>query len=527
MARLAVAIVPAAFLGVFVVWPIGAVFVRSLEGVGLSRIMEVAGRSSVQSVVAFTLIQALASAALTLAIGLPVAAVLARFRFRGRSLVRATMVVPFVLPTVVVASAISALFDRFGLDANRSLAAILAAHILFNVAVVVRVVGGYWALADRRIEDAARVLGAGWWQRFRRIGLPRLMPVILTASVVVFLFSFTSFGVIRILGGPGRATIETEIYRYAVNRAEFDVAAALAALQLLVVVALAAVSAHLQRRVTGFRGGRSQPLARPPAGWRQHLLLIGGLAIAAVVVVLPLGVLVERSLAVGDGYGIDHYRRLFVDGDLLPVSAIRALANSIWFAMAAMVIASLVGLAAATTVARGGMVGRAFEVLTLVPLGVSAVTLGFGYLVAFTVLDFRRSIWLVPLSHAVIGLPFVLAAVVPALRSIDPRLREAAATLGAPPVVVHRRIDWPLIRTAATTGAGFALAVSLGEFGATSFLARGRNAFTAPLAVFRLMSQPGATLRGQAMALSVIIGALVALVAAIIERRRGEGVTLL
>jgi len=155
------------------------------------------------------------------------------------------------------------------------------------------------------------------------------------------------------------------------------------------------------------------------------------------------------------------------------------------------------------------------------------VTLGFGYLVAFTVFDLRRSVWLVPVSHAVIGLPFVLAAVVPALRSIDPRLREAAATLGAGGLAVRRLVDWPLVRGAATTGAGFSAAVSLGEFGATSFLSRGGDSFTAPLAVARLVSQPGAALRGQALALSVVIGVVVACVAALIEWRRSDRVTLL
>lgn len=171
--------------------------------------------------------------------------------------------------------------------------------------------------------------------------------------------------------------------------------------------------------------------------------------------------------------------------------------------------------------------GRVLEAVALLPLGVSAVTLGFGYLLGFTLFDLRRSIWLIPTSHAVIGLPFVLAAVVPALRSINPRVREAAATLGATPAMVRRTVDWPLVRRALATGAGFAAAVSVGEFGATSFLARGDESFTAPLAIFRLLSNPGQQLRGQALALSVVLGLVVAMLAAVIELRRDEGVSLL
>jgi thiamine transport system permease protein len=516
---------PVVFFLALVVWPLAAVLRRSLTGVGPDRVVEILSRPSVLSVVGFTVGQAAASTALTLAVGLPIAAVLARYRFPGRRVVRVLVVVPFVLPTVVVASAMAALFDIIGLP-DRSLGAILAAHVFFNVAVVVRVVGGFWASADRRIEDAARVLGAGRWATFRLVTLPRLGPVLAAASVVVFLFSFTSFGVVRILGGPARATVETEIFRYAVNRAEFDVAAVLAVLQLVVVIGLAATSAWFQRRVTTVDRGRRRPLAVPVRTWRDRCLVAAGLSLVAVLVT-PMVVLVERSLAVGGGYGLDHYHRLLTRGDLLPVSAFDAMAVSLRFAVLAAVVAVLVGGAAAVAVTRGGLAGRVLDVASLVPLGVSAVTLGFGYLVAFTVLDLRRSVWIVPLSHAVLGVPFVMAAVAPALRSVDPRLREAAATLGASPAAVRLLVDWPLVRSAVATGAGFSAAVSLGEFGATSFLARGSESFTAPLAVFRLVSQPGAALRGQALALSVVIGVVVALVAAIIEWNRGDRVALL
>lgn len=525
--RSALGLVPALFLTVFVVWPLAAVFHRSLGDADGGRVLEVVTRSSTRSVLGFTLAQALASTALTMLVGLPIAQILARYRFPGKRALRALVVVPFVLPTVVVASAFSVLFDRLPLVTNRSLAAILVAHVFFNVAVVVRVVGGFWSTSDRRLEESARVLGAGRWQTFRHVSLARLAPVLAASAVLVFLFSFTSFGVIRVLGGPSRATMETEIYRYAVRRIEFDVAAVLAVMQLVVVSILAAVSAWFQRRVTHIQRGRRRPLAVSVGGFWPRLHLGLGLLLVAVVVVAPLAVLIEASFAVDGGYGFNHYRRLFETGDLLPVSAARALANSLGFAAIAAVAATAVGLLAAVAVARGGRLATWLEALTLVPLGVSAVTLGFGYLLAFTVFDFRRSVWVVPLSHAVVGLPFVLAALVPTLRSIDPRLREAGAVLGAGPTRVRLAIDWPLIRGAATTGAGFAAAVSIGEFGATSFLSRGEGSFTAPLAVFRLISQPGAALRGQALALSVIVGLLVAVIAAVIEWRRSDGVTLL
>ncbi len=525
LGAVAVAALPIGFLGLLVAWPLVAVFQRSLTDTGWNDVVEILTRPATLRVLWFTLWQAGLSAGLTLIVGLPVAQVLARYRFRGRSALRALVIVPFVLPTVVVAAAVGAAFDRLGLGLERSLAAVLAAHVFFNVAVVVRVVGGFWAGLDRREVEAAQVLGASPWRAWRTITLRRLAPVLTGSFLLVFLFSFTSFGVIRVLGGLRRATVETEIYRYAIARQQFDVAAVLAGLQILVVVVLAVATARFQRRHATAQRRLASP--RPVRGWAARLHLAAVLAVVVVVIGLPVGILVEQSLRVGGGYGLDHYRALTERVDLLPLSAVRALGNSLVFAGLAAVVASVVGLAAAVAITRGGPVGRLLEAVALLPLGVSAVTLGFGYLVGLTVFDLRRSVALVPLAHAVVGLPFVLASVVPAIRSIDPRVREAAATLGASPMLVRRTVDWPLVRRALATGAGFAAAVSIGEFGATSFLGRGRESFTAPLAIFRLLSNPGPALRGQALALSVVVGLVVAAVAAAIEWRRGPGVSVL
>lgn len=369
------------------------------------------------------------------------------------------------------------------------------------------------------------ILGASPWRAWWAVTARQLVPVLAGSFLLVFLFSFTSFGVIRILGGLRLATIETEIYRYAIARQEFDVAAVLAGLQISVVLGLAVAAGWLQRRYASTRRRAAPGL--PVVGWRRRLHLAGVVALIAVLLGGPVVMLIEQSLRVGTGYGFDHYRGLATRVDLLPLSALSALTNTLIFAAAAAVVAAIVGLAAAVVVTGGGPVGRVLEAVSLLPLGVSAVTLGFGYLVGLTAFDLRRSVVLIPLAHAVVGLPFVLSSLVPALRSIDPRAREAASSLGASPLVVARTVEWPLVRRALGTGAGFAAAVSIGEFGATSFLGRGSDSFTAPLAIFRLLSQPGSVLRGQALALSVVVGVVVAIVAAVMEWRRSPGVSLL
>ena len=525
--HLLLAALPLGFLLLMVVWPLVAVLIRSLADVGIGDAWAVLTRSSVLKVLRFTFGQAALSALVTLLIGLPIAHALATYDFAGRSAIRAITVVPFVLPTVVVASAFDALFNSLGLDLSRTVAAIILAHVFFNVAVVVRMVGGYWQTLEVSVSEAAAALGASPWRTFREITLRRLAPVITGAGLIVFLFSFTSFGVILILGGPTRATLETEIRRYAVFRGELDVAAILAMVQIVVVAVLAYLGARFQRRFAS--SASSTPLSsRRRITTGPQLLHVGAIVfLVMVVVVLPLGALVERSLSVGSGYGFENFTSLAEPVSLLPVSPLESVLRSVVIAMVAATICVGLGLAAARVITSGRRFSRLLEVAALIPLGVSAVTLGFGYVIAFTMLDFRSSIWIVPLAHAVVGLPFVLAAVLPAWRGIDRSVTEAAAALGASPKAVFRQVEWPLVATALATGAGFAAAVSLGEFGATSFISRGASTFTAPQAIFRLLGQPGDQLRGQAMALSVVIGIVVTVLAALLERRRGEGTVLM
>ena len=268
---------PALAVGVFMVlffaWPIAGVIARGLGGTSPASLLgEVLGSGSHRSVIWFTVWQAAASTALTVAVALPAAGAMARLNFRGQRLVRALVTVPFVLPTVVVGAAFEGLFDRFGLAGGEGLSlrhtvwAILAAHVFFNYAVVIRTVGAHWANLDARVEDQARVLGASRLQVFRQVVLPRLVPSIAAASAIVYLFSFTSFGVVLILGGPARATIETEIYRYAIVRLDLGIAAALAVVQLAAVVALVVVSNALERRRAAI-----EPASSPAAAPRRRV----------------------------------------------------------------------------------------------------------------------------------------------------------------------------------------------------------------------------------------------------------------
>ncbi len=524
---------PLAFLAVFFVYPLLSILDLGLRPDGrldLGVIVEVLADPDLREVAWFTLWQAALSTALTVVVALPGAYVLARFRFPGRRLVRALVVVPFVLPTVVVASAFLALLGPggplpSGVDLRHTLWAILIAHVFFNYAVVVRTVGGLWAHLDPAIEDAARTLGASRWRVLLTVTLPLLRPAIAAASAIVFLFTLTSFGIVLILGGPTYATLEVEIYRQTALFLNLPVAAALAVLQLAAVGALLMVNARLsERRTTELELRPVDEASRAPRTRGEWSLVGGNLALMALLLGTPLAVLVERSLSTPTGYGFGFYRALSESrrGSTLFVAPTEAVANSLAFATVATLIALLVGGLAAAALASGrGRATRSFDALLMLPLGTSAVTIGFGFLVALDTppLDLRASPILVPIAHALVAIPFVIRTMTPVLRAISTRLREAAAVLGASPARAWREVDLPIVARTALVAAGFAFAVSLGEFGATVFIARADYP-TVPIAIFRFLGQPGAVNFGQAMALSVILMGLTAAAVLVIERVR-------
>ncbi|MFF1923963.1 ABC transporter permease [Streptomyces sp. NPDC058221] len=530
--------VPVAFFALFFAYPVVAIVGRGLKADGVwqfGRFGEVLTRPDIQDVLWFTLWQALASTALTLLIALPGAYVFARFDFPGKQLLRAVVTVPFVLPTVVVGTAFLALLGRgglldelWGVRLDTTVWAILLAHVFFNYAVVVRTVGGLWSQLDPRQEEAARVLGAGRFAAWRRVTLPALAPALAAAALMVFLFTFTSFGVVQILGGPGFSTLEVEIYRQTAQLLALPTAAVLTLVQFVAVGAILAVHAWtVRRRETALKLVDPAQTARRPRGAGQWALLAGVLLTVLVLILLPLGVLVERSLDLSGGHGFAYYRALAsadANSGTFLVAPLEAIWNSLSYALAATAIALVVGgLAAAALTRRAGRLVRGFDALLMLPLGVSAVTVGFGFLITLDrpPLDLRTSWILVPLAQALVGVPFVVRTMLPVLRAVDGRLREAAAVLGASPLRAWREVDLPLVRRALLVAAGFAFAVSLGEFGATVFIARPDNP-TLPVAVARLLGRSGDLNYGQAMALSTILMLVCALSLLLLERIRTD-----
>ncbi|NYG58947.1 thiamine transport system permease protein [Nocardioides daedukensis] len=529
------ALVPVLVMGVFFVLPVSGMLALGLWPDGdfsPFAVLEVLGRPRVGRVLWFTVWSASVATLATLALGIPTAYVLHRLRFPGRTVLRALFLVPFVLPTVVVGIAFKHLLGGplAALDLEGTPVAIIAAMVFFNLAVVVRTVGTAWEGLDPRSGEAAAALGATPWQVFRTATLPALRGSIISAASVVFLFCATAFGVVLILGGLRYATIETEVYLLTTTLFDLPAAAALCLLQ-LVVVTLLLYAAHRARSGSGTSVERRA--VAPVAIRRRDLPALGIMGLGMLLVTAPVLDLVAGSFRVQGGWGLGNYRSLGTvgEGSLVEASVLDALLNSLRTAVDATWMALLLGLLVSVIVTRRShstaerRMRGVLDGFFMLPLGVSAVTLGFGFLITLDEppVNFRDSALLVPIAQALVALPLVVRTLVPVLAGIDDRQRQAANSLGASPLRALLTIDLAVVWKPLLAAGGFAFAISLGEFGATSFLSRVDHP-TLPVIIFRLLGEQGADNYGMALAASVILALTTALVMLVVERLRVPGV---
>ncbi|MEV4599064.1 iron ABC transporter permease [Amycolatopsis sp. NPDC049253] len=516
---------PVAFLVVFFAWPVVAILGRGFSAGGVDTVL---ADAQTWQLAAFTLVSAAASTVVAVVAGLPVAYVLARVKLPGVGLARTLVLVPFVLPTVVVGLAFRALWPDGGV------LPLVLANAFFNVAVVARTVAGLWSHLDPRATEAARALGASPWRAFRTVTLPALGPAVASAAAVVFLFCATSFGVVLILGGGRYRTLETEIYLRTVDLLDLSGAAALSLIQFAAVLAALGLGAIARRRRENAVKLKQSTPRRPRKG---EWWTVGAAAVVIALLMTPIVALLLESVSTPDGWSLAGFRALASTGtdDALQVSGWVAAKNSLAAATDATLLAMTVGVLASVVLvalrrapgrlARG--MGETMDAALMLPLGVSAVTVGFGYLVTLDALpgDLRTSPLLVPLAQALVIIPLVVRMILPVLRAVDVRLRQAASTLGASPARVWREIDLPLTARSLVAAAGFGYVVALGEFGATSFLAR-PDAPTLPVAVATLISRPGELNNQMAYAACALLMVVTVVAVALIDRFgsvRGHG----
>lgn len=538
-------ILPLAFLALFFFLPLGKILVAAGQSAAENG-FALTSLAPVWRPLWFTTWQAALSTLLTLLLGLPAAYIFSHYQFRGKRLLRVLTTLPFILPTVVAVAGFTALLGPrgllnlglmklFALDTApitfmNTLWGILLVHVFYNTTIVLRVVGSAWAQLDERWEQTARVLGASPRHALKEVTLPLLRPSILAAALLVFLFDFTSFAVILMVGGPYFATLEVAIYQQTMSLFNLPLAGLLAALQLVCTFAITWVYGRVN-------GSRNIPLLpkltsetlRQARSHAEKLAIFFINALLVTLLVLPMVALAARSLLSlsADGamkFSLQNYTQLFINSSnsYFYVPPAGAALNSLFFGLVTVLFSVVLGTLAAYAMFHS--LRRWLDAFITLPLGASAVTLGLGFIITFTraPLDVRSFPLLIPIAHSLVAMPFVVRTLQPALNAIPGSLRQAAGVLGASPLKTWRNVDVPLLRRSLLVASIFAFTLSLGEFGATTFLARPETP-TLPVAIARYIAMPGELNYGQALAMSTILLLICGLAIFLLERLQPAG----
>ena len=500
--------IPLTFVAVLFYWPIAKITALGFSGDWLATLSE----PKTLEVIWFTLWQAAVSTLVTLVVAIPGAYLLYRKSFPGQRLIKALITVPFVLPSIVVAVGFTVFRNvhNFWIELGLTFLSdpiywIIAAHVFVNYSIAVRTVGGVWAGLDTEIDEAAELDGAGRLRSLLSISMPQLRPAVFSAAALVFLFSATSFGIVLVLGGGQVQTIETAIYFSATQFLDLEAAAALVFVQTLITAAAFLVGSSLAKGTVGleqvFEGSRKPRV--DIRDWPASALTAG---IVVGLLVMPMLLVLVEAFKVGEGWGVTNFANLGTRGarDLLNISVLDAASNSLRNMVVAAAITFVLGTLISWLLVRTKQ--KLLDLVFIVPLGVSSVVLGFGFLISFDAVWFPlRSSWLiVPLAQALIALPMVIRLVYPALVSIGKEPIEQASLDGASSWQIWKFVESGMIKGVLLTAAGYAAIISVGEFGASSFLAYGSEG-TIPTLLFRLIARPGEQNYGMAMAVSAIL----------------------
>ena len=523
-------LIPLIFLGLFFFLPLAAIFLKAIQSASPGWITSA---TQITRPLGFTIFQAILSLALTLLVGLPAAYIFSHFKFWGSTTLQVIIMLPFILPTVIVAAGFNALvgpngwlnlllmgifkFSTAPIQFLGTFGAILAAHVFYNTTIVVRVVGGAWKELNQKYEQAGKVLGANPKQLFREVTFPLLLPALLSASLLVFIFDFTSFGVILLLGGPAFSTLETEIYTQSTILLNLPLAGILSVIQLACTLVMTILVAQISNKNSFTAVAKViNDTSTKVKGFLNRFVVAAysillSLFFGAPIISLVLRSFLGQNQTSGAGFSpltLAYYKELFINrqNSLFYVPPITAVLNSLLFATATTVIAILMGLFSTYALNKNYKATRILDPILMLPLGVSAVTLGLGFVVSFGQLPEALTIFpfLIPIVHSLVAFPFVVRILQPALAGIPDSLHSAAVTLGASPRKVFWQVDLPLLRRPLIIAALFAFAISLGEFGATVFLARPEFP-TIPVAIYRFLSQPGALNYSESMAMATIL----------------------
>ncbi|RLG41942.1 MAG: hypothetical protein DRO05_02565 [Thermoproteota archaeon] len=431
---------------------------------GVPSLLDAVRDKAIRKAFSFSLIQALASASLSVALAVPIAYLDATYDFRGRRILKAFVTMPFTLPTISVALSFL-LLSRKGIIAP-GWPSIIAAHTYFNFGMCFQIISATLSSISTDMEEAAETLGASYTLKLRAVVLPLISRGLLYSFTLTFVLCFTSFTIPLLLGGPRYRTLEVEIYSLYKVFLDEKLASGAALLQLFVTGALsiAAFRSWPAARSRGARVRRSLP--RDPL----HAVLLAYYCVMACLSLYPVLYLAIRSLfnPITDEFSPWIYLKVLSSefDPSLGSSPLSSLTNSLFFA----IMSSLITLTSAGLLLSSPARLKELGILiSLLPLGTSSISLALGlYSIGSR---FQVPGWiLITSSHFLISAPFVFRSLEAGASTVDPTLMEAAETLGLDRLEATFKVLLPLILPSLLVGGFYAFSMSISETSAVALL---------------------------------------------------------
>lgn len=427
------------------------------------------------------------AAAIDVAIGLPMAVILARYDFRGKRLVDALVDLPLAVPSSALGfsiflfwatgEGISGLLGMRSGFIPRGPLLILLAHVAFTYSYVVRSLTSVIEGVDVSYEHAGRTLGASPFTVFRTITSP-LAKSGLIAGIILSLA--------RSLGETGATIIVAGIYETAPlavvslhNRLLIPPAAFLSAvlvsISILLLLFVRFFSAKVGIPIRKVWPGPERLLSGPVPRRLRDVFTFSSFAL---VVLAPSCFTIPYVATWWGGspytgrYESGVYYQVFLAPDRKWASLLSSLAASIEVASLATAVDLLLGLPMAVLIVRRrwGRLNELLNTLVDIPLVIPTSALGFSVYLFWGLKGIgvlSPGFWLLTLTHIALAYPYAVRSLVAVLESVDPSLEEAARTLGAPPFTAFRTVTLPLIKPGLLSAAILSFTRSLGETGAT------------------------------------------------------------
>ena len=536
---LVILLVPLVALLVFIVIPVGAVVYNGLLGQTTAEMTEFISSPLTQFTVSFTFEQAVLSTILTILVGLPGGLILGKLRFLGRSVIRALLIVPFVLPPIVVVVGFLQMFGEYGIldsllmtlagsdTSMMNLATgwtgILLAHTFYNAPLVMLMVAASMERLNPEVEESAELLGARSWQKFRRITFPHILPSLAAAGVLTFLFCFMSFPIVLAFGEGRLRTIEYRIWD-AFRTAHYGDASLLVLLQVAVTLTLAV--AYLRIGKSSENGeATTATVKRISFSENPVLVQFGIIAYLALMVLLVAGPIAAIARAavfdpVTQRYTLSGLEYLVSPGTS---GGLRPLVNSVFYAGLATTLAVILAIPLAYThKSKSTALPTLSSTMMLLPLGISSISIAYGLMRVIAVpTGLNINPWpLIVIAQALIGLPFAARSIEISLRGINPEILEQADLQGASRIQRLLFVELPLLAPGILVGAVFAFAMAIGEMSATLLIALPQN-YTLAVAIINNLAGRDYVWAGA----SALILVVVCVVAFLVIERLSEGGT--